>query len=383
MNSNFFVRSLAHHNGNMLSSKGRMRVFRTLILALVLVTTLASNAAVVELLNGDRVSGKIIGRDDKSLHLASPILGELVLPLSSISKITEDDDKGASAIASRPSERPQSPTPNPQQTASVGPNVQGGPSQPLPAPQRISDRGKYHGKKYFIPVSIDFVRKITSMYNLTSSIKVGMNYFSGPTDSRSANVAVTIARVWLMHELKLNYSQDYSESVASTGTKTVSLDKMKTELRYRYNLNKRMYFQSDSQYGYSRVNNIDQDYLQSFGYGWRLIETKLWTFNVTPALSCQYQMISHENQEPSLAPMIYEEAEYRWTDSLKLRDELTAIFPVTGGNKPTIHFMISFKNKLIGNAYINFDYLFDYDGAVANNADTVQQTVRTSFGIDF
>jgi len=358
-----------------------MRFFRTVIFAAALMAALASRAAVVEMFNGDRISGKIVGRDDKFLHVNSTIFGDLVLPLSSVSRIIDDTaEKGAAALNAPPA-IPRDQTPQPQQqTPQAGAEVSRNASSP---PQRLSDRGKYHGKKYFVPVTIDFIRKISSMYNLTSSFKVGMNYFNGPTDSRSANVAFSIGRIWLMHELKLDYGQDYAESISSAGTKTVSLDKMKTALRYRYNINKRVYFQSNTQYGYSRVNDIDHDYLQSIGYGWRVVQTHLWDFNVTPLLSCQYQRVEGENQEPSLAPTLCEEAEYRWTDTVKLRNELTALFPVTGENAPSYHFMFSLKNKLIGNAFINIDYLFDFDGAVEKREDAMQQTLRVSFGMDF
>jgi hypothetical protein len=369
----------------MLSSGARMRFFRTVMLAAMLfVPSIAARAAVVEMLNGDRISGKIIGRDDKNLHINSPILGELVVPLSSVSKIIGDSSaQGAAAIAAQPQpvrEQPSTTPPTRQEAEQASANVSEAPKQP---PQRLSDRGKYRGKKYFLPAAIDFIRKISSMYNLKSSFKVGMNSFSSSTDYRSVNVALTVERKWLMHEFKLDYGQDYAESVSSSGVKTVTLDKLKTALRYRYNLNKRTYFQSDTKYGYSRVNDIDHDYLQSVGFGRRVVQTALWDFNVTPMMSWQYQVIDGEKHDPSLAPTLYEEAEYRWTDTVKVRNEFTAFFPVTGESQPSYHFMLSLKNKLIGDAFINFDYLFDYDGTVEDKDNAMQQTLRVSFGMDF
>jgi putative salt-induced outer membrane protein YdiY len=358
-----------------------MKFFCAVMFAVAFFLSLTAGAAVVELVNGDRISGRITGRDDRNLYMNSTILGDIVLSLSSISKITDDSAVKGAALTAAPSAPPAlhegsqpAATPSGQD---ISKETRQQPSQ------RLSDRGKYHGKRYFIPASIDFIRKISSMYNLKSSLKFGLSYYNGKTDSKGDNVAMTVARVWLMHELKFDYMQDYAESTSSVGVKTVSRDKMNTEGRYRYNINKRTYLQSDTQYGYSRVNSIDHDYLQSFGYGRRLVQTKLWDVNVTPSISCQYQVIEGEDQDPSLAPTLYEEAEYRWTDSVKVRNEASAIFPITGNNSPTYHFLLSLKNKLIGNTFVSFDYLFDYDGSLKDRTNAMQQTLRASFGVDF
>ena len=357
-----------------------MRFFRAILFTAALIVPIAVRAATVELVNGDRISGKITGRDDKSIHVNSTILGDLVLSLSSVSKIVDDSPAKGAPLTETPIPPEKKARPPEPPAAGGGPDVAGESPQP---PRQLSDRGKYHGKRYMIPVAFDFIRRISSMYNLKSSFKVGLNYYNGKTDSKSGNIAFTIGRIWLMHELKLDYTQNYAESTSSAGVKSVSVDKMRTSLRYRYNVNKRMYFQSDTQYGYSRVSDIDHDYLQSFGYGWRAVQTKLWICNITPSISCQYQVVDDEDQTSSLAPTIYEEAEYKWTDTVKLRNEASAIFPVMGDSNPSFHFSVSLKNKLMGGAFISLDYLMDYDGAVTIRKNAMQQTLRASFGMDF
>jgi putative salt-induced outer membrane protein YdiY len=176
--------------------------------------------------------------------------------------------------------------------------------------------------------------------------------------------------------------QDYATSTAA-GVDTVSRDQFQTLGRYRYNMDTTRFFQSVSQYGYSRVNNIDQDYLQSLGFGWRIVQTKLWYFCLTPSMSAQYQVINSNQNEMALAPTLYEEAEYKWTDTVKIHNEATAIFPITGSNEPTYHFAVALQNKIIGNAFISIEYNFDYDGAVENSKNARQQSLRTSFGVDF
>jgi hypothetical protein len=397
-----FFQNLAY-GGIVLLSKAGMKQGWVVIFAVLLATCSVARATIVELANGDRISGRIISRSDRAIVVKSPTLGAVTIPLYSIKRIS-DNGASSSDAPSAPGQEGQPLPPvadstvppmqiaKPEASAAgeshkadasvVGERPRMGAPVPVEIPKPIAAREKYHGKQYLVPRAIDFVNMMSAIYNWKSSLRLGFNMYNGQTDARSNTVAFTTNHLWSVNELKLDVLQDYATSTSTTGVETVSRDKFKMSARYRYNTNTRIFFQSESQYGYSRVNNIDQDYLQSLGCGWRIVQNKLWYLCLTPSMSAQYQVISSVAQDVAISPTMYEEAEYRWTDTVKVHNELVALFPVTGG-EPTYHFSISLQNKVIGNAFINIEYSFDYDGAVTDANGAMQQSLRTSFGVDF
>ena len=102
-----------------------------------------------------------------------------------------------------------------------------------------------------------------------------------------------------------------------------------------------------------------------------------------PSVAAQYQVIEGKSQGVDMAPTLYEEAEYKWTDTLLIHNEAYAIIPVNGDNNPTYHFSLMLQNKLVGNLSLNLEYLFDFDGSVKEDKDASTQSLRFSFGYDF
>jgi putative salt-induced outer membrane protein YdiY len=229
---------------------------------------------------------------------------------------------------------------------------------------------------------MDFLKRINFLDKWKSNLRVGYNLYSGETDSFSNTVNFLTTRLWTKSECRFEFMQDYATSTDTDGKETVSRDKLRVSGRYRYNsTDKKIFFQAESQYGYARVSGIDQDYLQSFGCGWRIIQSEIWYFCLVPSMAGQYQVIESEQQGVSIAPTLYEEAEYKWTDTLRIHNEAYAIIPANGGNQPTYHFSIMLQNKLVGNLSLNIEYVFDFDGSVSESKDAAQQSLKASFGL--
>lgn len=372
-----------------------MTTGRLLVLYASLAVCTVANGAVIELRNGDRLTGHIVSRDSDSVLLKTDGLGKIDIPRSKIAKITEDKLRGTEPAASlppviniagaRPSTAPRpdsKPAPKkevhaPAQQTEVVATVE----EPSATPQV---KKPLKGRKYISHSLMAFLKRINFLHKWKSNLRIGYNLYSGETDSYSNTVNFLTSRLWTKSEFRFEFKQEYATSTDRDGKETVSRDKLRVNGRYRYNSeDKKIFFQSESQYGYARISGIDQDYLQSFGCGWRIMQSEIWYFCLVPSISGQYQVIESEQQGVSLAPTLYEEAEYKWTDTLLIHNEAYAIIPANGDGQPTYHFSIMLQNKLVGNLSLNIEYVFDFDGSVKESKDAAQQSLRASFGIDF
>jgi hypothetical protein len=373
-----------------------MTTSRILLLTASLAACAIADGAVVELNNGDRISGRVVSRDAQVLHFKSDVFGRLDIPLSNVAKIQEDKLKGSADVvklppvvsigASQLATAPKVGTKPGEAKNAAKPDAAKSPKEAVAAvpPVRFDPMKPRESRRYISHMLVSFLHRINYLDKWKSNLRIGYSLYSGETDSFSSTVNFLTERLWKKSEARFEFMQDYATSTDTAGVETVSRDKLKFTGRYRYNINnRRMFFQTEGQYGYSHVSGIDQDYLQSVGYGWRLIQTEIWYFCLVPAVAGQYQVIEGDQQGLSLSPTLYEEAEYKWTDTLRIHNESYALIPVNGDNNPTYHFSIMLQNKLSRNLSLNIEYLFDFDGSVKQDKDAASQSLRASFGIDF
>jgi len=325
----------------------------SLIFAL-LVTVQPLHASVVKLTNGDRVSGDIISRDEEKLTINSPVFGVLELPLSEVSVEIVD--------APAPDEQ--------EQPAQTPPSVS-------TQPTFIDSHGVLHS------VTAGFLDRINILRNWKSNMDIGLSLLTGQTNTRSTNLSFDSEREWTHDSARLEVEQEY-EITETDGTNTVTRNRFKATARLRHDLDKTVFLQSDSQYFFAKIKGIDHDVRQSMGIGWRLSQTDKLNINLTPSVTAQYQMIKSEGQDISCAPTIYEEVTYNWTSSVNLRQEASALFPVTGDSRePSYHLATTLQNKFTDNLSMNLEYLFDYDGSVDSDTEAGQHSVRMGLGISF
>ncbi|MBN1404181.1 MAG: DUF481 domain-containing protein [Opitutales bacterium] len=327
----------------------------------LLFTLSALGASVIELKNGDRISGEVISKDAESVRISTELLGELTIPASSIVALAEDTKEVAAA------EPPPPPPP---------------PPAPLPPPQEEKAHSFIPGMNGLRTASASFLRMINIWEEWKSNLSVSLSLLSGQTDSRSTNVSFNTERKWTKQSLRFEVTQEY-EVNKTDGVRSVTRDRFKATGRYRHDISKSMFFQSDTQYMYARVKGIDHDIRQSLGLGWFLVQSDKLSVSLTPSVTTQYTVLNGESQDVACSPTIYEEVVYKWSDTVNVRQEASALFPVNGDADPSYHFAAIFQNKFMENLSFNVEYLFDYDGAVAEDVDASQHSLRLGLGLSF
>lgn len=331
-----------------------MRPRSALLLLVPIFASSSLHGAIVQMKNGDRITGTVLKQQDETLFLKSEQFGILEIPTANVAKIIE------------------TPTPPPAPAAEV---------KEAPKPKGLL--GMSSGGRYIVEVVKGFLKENGILGKWKSSIRLGYTLVSGEVSTSTTSTAIHTERQWKVNSVKVDYQQDYATSTDAEGNSSVTRDKLKVGVQFRHALNQRNFIQTDSQYSYAHVSGIDNDYLQTLGYGWKCLDTKSFKFTLVPALSLHYQDVVAGDTGMSLAPAIYEEVEYHWTEYVRIRNEAYALFPVDDNGGPTYHFSVLLQNRLVASLSLNLEYVFDYDGAVSASTNSAQHVLRTAFSFDF
>jgi hypothetical protein len=328
----------------------------TLALALSGTTALQTNGATIELANGYKLDGKILARDKDAIRVDSALMGRIDIPLANVAKITEEAPQTA-----------QTATPSPK--TDTAPTSTTAESKAPPPPAKGD--------------TDTFLERLNFLDNWKTNIALGMGYVNGTKDSANTSITFDTERKWTKQELRFELLQQYEELTDSDGEKNVSKDMLKTVGRYRHNLGERFFWQSETQYGYDNVREIDLDIRESLGLGWRAIKSKRINLSLTSAFSAQKLQIEGKSEDLTYSPTLFEEFTFDLTKSTSLRQEFSVLFPVNGDAGNSYHFSIGMKSMLSDHLSFNLLYLFDHDGTVPDDIEPQQTSLNMLLGVSF
>lgn len=320
------------------------------ILSSLATFALHANCATVELSNGYKIEGKIISRDETALKLDSTLMGRIDIPLGNVAKITEDANTQAAA---------QTPTQPPVTVAA-----------PPPPPPHKSDVDTFLESVYFLE-------------GWKTDLALGLGYVSGVKDSASSSISFSTEHKWTQSEVRFELLQQYEQTTDSEGNDDVSKDMLKTLGRYRNNFSERFFWQSETQYSYDNIKEIDHDMRESLGLGWRVLKTKRLNLALTPAITIQKQVIQGEDKDLTYSPTFFEEFTFDLTKSTSLRQEFSVLFPVNGSDDNSYHFSLMMKSMLSDHLSFNILYLYDSDGSVPKDIEPGQSSLNMLLGVSF
>ena len=300
----------------------------------------------IELANGYKLEGEIVGRSETTLNVMSPTMGRIDVPMSNVAKIEEKVQTA---------------------DATPAPAAAPAPVAAAPAPAPVEDRGIWG---IFDPWKTEF--------------GLGVGLLSGKQDSESTSVTFSTERKWTEQELRFDLLQQYEQTTDKSGADNVTQDMFKAIARYRHDISERLFLQSETQYSFDNTKNIDEDIRESIGLGWRIIKRERIELSLTPSMTVQHQVVNGDTLDLTYAPSIFEEFIFMWTERVSIRQEASALFPVNGDNDATYHFGLTLKNQLSGHLSLNLMYLYDYDGAyLVLDDDREQHTLKLMLGVTF
>jgi len=323
-------------------------VLALITLAFVTVSALAqTNSApakveVIQLKNGDRITGEILREDDDNLALKTRWNAELLVPKAEIEK---REPQVTAVVTPAPEVAVAEPQPAPPA------------EMPLPAAEPVKPKGVWKGK---VQLGADLRESTVSSYLY------------------SANARVSYAR----GEWKT--AADYRYSYGKSG-QTVSADRMDGSLKTDLNLGQEhdWFVYALGGAGYDLVRKIDYQFEMGPGFGRHLLVRKDMALNVEAGLSYQQQNFNNGKKRDEMRFRVGQD--YFWQINSKLKLEQQA--EIQPALDDVVDYRIRFETTvsyvLFSNISWNVSVIDQYDSKPTNGVSNNDLQVRSGLGFSF
>lgn len=335
---------------------------RFLALLLFVVTALVPQAAEIRLKNGDRITGEIIKQEEGRVIIRSELLGELSIP---------------SALL-LPEETKPAPTPERPHKEEGGRVAEKSPSE---------DGGGKH--------EAELSRFQHFCKNMKATVELGVNSQSGRKDALTISVRGEAEYKRNNNQYQLSGRYLYGEA-----NNTLNTDRREAALRWRRQLQDRLFFQYNTAYLNDRIKGISTDFEQSGGLGYALIKNERHTLNTGAGLTGQYREKSDGTERSSMLGDLFEDYQLKLGKRLTFKQEGRIQFSetdhtslVSQDGAPTVETVQSSSYKLRFNASLqgrvsdtislNLRYEYEFDNTISDPGLRADHRVTSSVGYSF
>jgi putative salt-induced outer membrane protein YdiY len=174
--------------------------------------------------------------------------------------------------------------------------------------------------------------------------------------------------------------------------KTVT-DRNEGNLRWRFDINKRLFTQALTTYEEDDVRKIDLNLEQQIGGGYRIIDSERHQANVGLGVGMQYLQRQTISGETALLGSVFQDYTYQLTTRLKLVQEASVLLSDRGtlnlksGTTSTstdgsyrLKFNTGLQSKVTEHMSLNVRFEYDYDRSVLESDLRADQRLTTALG---
>ena len=307
--------------------------------------THAGRAGTWMLTNGDRLTGELISEDPQFIVVQHPQLGRLQVPRTALQLPAEAGQKSGEAKAAVP-----------QGSATV--------AKPVTVP------------------------KVPPWKRL---LEVGYAQQSGAAESQNLLIRAEVdgrkgARTFRATGRLLQ---------AEANGKTVT-DRLEGDVRWRYDVSKRLFAQALTTYAEDRVRKIDLSLEQQFGGGYRILDAANHKANIGLGAVVQYLQREAMGEQTSLLGSLFQDYAYQWGSRLKLMQEAnfmvsnmgslnvkSGLINAPAGGSYRVKFNTGLQSKVTDSMSLNLRFEYDYDRSVLQETLRADQRLTTSLGYNW
>jgi putative salt-induced outer membrane protein YdiY len=318
------------------------------ILILILIDSPLLFASTLELSNGDRITGKLIKEENDTLFFDSEILGQITVKTAQ-GKVIDATTKIESVSKTEGVKSDKSPPPTKK---SKWPNISTMFSDALP------------GKK------------------LDSSITAGYRVGDGERNQRDLNLAFNIRHEVGKNQYFFDGRYDYSVQLIDD-VSTANRDRYNVGFRWRRDISDHLFSQFDSTYLKDLVKEIDDDFKQSLGIGWRVFDKKSFELSITPALSGRFQRIPTVTADWVLLGTFFQDLRYKITDHITFYQDSDISINPDADDPLTFQISTRFQAQLSNRLVANLSYEIDFDENLRAGVDKTQERIFLGLGYQF
>jgi putative salt-induced outer membrane protein YdiY len=344
-------------------------------------TTQLGQRVVLQLANGDRVTGELIWRADGKLRFRSSILGDFTISETdaAILELAGETElnRGAKDVDGVSTKTAAEPTKKPPVASSVAPetaskkNVQ-------PAPRTAPETAK-----------------IPPLKPWKGKLEFGYAQQSGLKDTLSYNLRGEAEKQIDQHTLKTTGRILYSEQ-----NQRPSADRTDSNFRWRYQISKRTFSQAQTTYLRDDITQIHANFEQNVGLGYRIIDLKRHALNIGAGVTGQYR--DWDAGTNGFAPYgeVFEDYTFKINDRIMLVQDVVVQYspedrafniPANGRPAPVnpdlqnykVRFNSTLQGKVTERISVNLRFEYELDNAIQLQGARKNQRITSSIGYAF
>lgn len=305
----------------------------------------AATDVVVQLRNGDRISGQLLDQGTNYIVIATSWAPHLVLPLPAIGGL--QTATGQVVIVTAPAAATAT-----NHVAQAEPK----PVPPPPPPTRI---------RTTLDLGTDVLVGARDRVLYYGRVK---SSYEQPYQSNPAQIFRAVA----------DYTVEYGETDG-----LVSANRMGGGLKTDFDFGKHSYFYGEAGGGYDEVRLIDLYYEAGPGLGYHLLRQPAFILNVEGGLNYQSQIRSAGGDVESLYLRAAENLNWKLADRLKLNKSFEFFLNTEDAGMFRFRLDSTLSYSLLKNLLLNLTVLDVYDTDPAPNVANNEFQFRSSIGITF
>jgi putative salt-induced outer membrane protein YdiY len=296
-----------------------MKVFQLFFICVLAVAAEAAGT-VLELVNGDRVSGEIMKIESGIVFVRTALMSEVQIPRASVRSGLE------TPVAANPSTTAQEVVPPAQA------------KQAAPEKKTEAKPEKKIEEKHADPSLRDVLHIPKSLTG-----KIRASAYRRRRDYLEDYIEIAPSLSWTdkkkIHSLKWALRYRYRRDNNSTGEKWEKEDdEFTAEQKYRYNFDKTTFTQSRTYWQQDRVDDIEPRFIQSLSLGLYLLNNDLLKLDLAPGIG--YEYLNNDNVVTETATPTFEQT-FRW--AINSRFSFEQNFTYVGDDR---EFQYDFTNEL-------------------------------------
>jgi putative salt-induced outer membrane protein YdiY len=339
--------------------------------------------------NGDRLTGELIRQDDEVIVFASLALGEITVPRSEAVILSGSAPDGVPiealvGIAPIPPST-QNRTEENETIDQAAPS----PAEPeSPPPSQPSDTQDSAAK---IAADLDAT---PSEKNWVGDLEFGLRQQQGSRDIFALDIRGSAERSIGDNDLRAKARLLYGEQDGQ-----VNNDRYDASFQWRRELGERTFAQSLTTYLQDDLKDINRNWEQNFGAGYRVFDNDDHVVNIGAGLTGQYREASLAETGFFTLVEFFQDYTYRFNKRITIRQNAQAQYSPEGGtrfisvgNQPSsreqadnykVRFNTVLQGKLTDQLSMNLRFEFEYDNAVRSALGQTDQRIITSLGYAF
>lgn len=394
-----------------------MRTYLSQLLAAVglcLVTTGAVlSADVLIFTNGDRLTGTFERQEDGVLYFYSDIVGEMAIS-AEVARVVIDEQDGeererrqAEAESAETEEAvdfvggrdPDAPS-EVTEPAPPEPDVPALPDEDVVVvtPENVTESepgddvvtileldplmaAERKVLEFFSGIAPDFVLRFVDRWR--SRIDFGLTFEESERDRTDFSLRAETERKWESQSLRLTGRYDYSERDSAEGVPRRVTDRYSASARWRWDLASWLFFQANSNFLRDQVREVDNQFQQSAGLGWRYLDGDRFRGTLTPSISARFQQVAFEEGTWEPLGTVFQDFRFIITERLSFTEE--AEFSINPDNPEEFTYEINNRLEAKLTAYLNatLRYELEFDNTLPEDIEKLTRRLVVGLGVAF